>query len=457
MSRDDFVVETPVDHQILNDETTIIAHDPAFVQPAVDPLTNIPTQTENVVIPPFMATGQFPLGKPETVLFLDFSVPVPGSGFQYQIVTFATWSVSGNNTELGNTGNFNSSTFSSRVEFTLADTVSSRSDQSSITFNSSPLPVSNGTLYAEDHFLPIEPGVHRATLSAINFTNGSFADAKAFVSQASILVTLKLVKIRPRIRIALPLSPHRGNKVSIVASNVNVDVFSPLTTDAPATKVASIVAGERIDAIFAGVQDQSLSAQWQIALLNPSGGAIGPIGAAGDTIIGPIGPKGGTGPTGPSDGRSLFVYSKDGNGTPGNYDVMGNDTVDFHVIGNSFGFTNPGGTKQFFKLVSGSGTAKWRFDYYIRGNGIVSDLPDYVTPLEFAIFKNLIEVVGSRFTSNPIPGGPSSISATGALTIAIGDVLELRNVTGGGSETVSVISGNPGTAVSTSFTLTPAT
>lgn len=452
MNRDGLVVETDVDHQMKDDERTLIAHDPAFVQPAVDPVTEFfiklnPAETGGVIVPASSA-GIAGLGK--IILSLDFTVPIAPPGFQYQIVTFATWTVFG--FSVGQAGpNENVALKQVATEFTLADPASRNSTISRVPFDAPGFaPSASDSMNAEDHFLPIGPGtqIPGTAGTALLFAK-SLINNMALVEQTSILVTLKLVKIRPRIRVALPLSPHRGNQVSIVASNVNVDVFSPLTTDAPATKVASIVAGERIDGIFAGVQDQSLSVQWQIGLLNPSGGATGPTGpdgTDGDTIVGPQGP---TGPAGPGD--LLFVYSKDGNGTPGNYDVTGNTAVDFHVIGNNNAFVVTG-ANQFFKSVGVQ--AKWRFEYYIRGNGTISDLPDYVTPLEFAIFKNGIEVAGSRFASNPIPGGPSSISATGVLTTVTGDVLELRNVTSGGSEAVSLISGNPGTAVSASFNLT---
>ena len=63
--------------------------------------------------------------------------------------------------------------------------------------------------------------------------------------------------------------------MSIVAANVNVDVFGPLTEDTPSPHVASIVAGQRIDGIFTGVGTLGAWIQWQldIALLcsRPSG------------------------------------------------------------------------------------------------------------------------------------------------------------------------------------------
>jgi hypothetical protein len=451
MNRDGFVVETDVDVQTNNNDRVVIAHDPAFIQPPVAPL-----QTYSIQLNPAQ-TGSIPIlgdGRLITVLSLQFNVPTPEPGFQYQIQTFSTWKVFGNSDNIA-PDPFSGSTPDVPVKFVLVDPVAESPPVISVVrLNVLPLSSAQGEANAEDHFLPIEPGNWKAILFGQNlFIAAVPKEAQVFVDQASIVVTLRLIKIPPRIRIALPLDSHRGDTISIVASNVNVDVFGPLTQDTSPPRVASIVAGERIEGIFTGVQDQSLSAQWQIGLLSPSGGATGPTGPDGGTVVGG---QGATGPTGSSGAPAglLFVYSRDGDGTPGSYDVTGNEAVDFHAIGNKFDFIVTG-ANQFFRFV-GERITSWRFEYYVRGNAIVSDLPDYVTPLEFAIFKNGVEVPGSHFASTPIPGAPSSISATGLLTAAPEDVLELRNVTSGGSETVALISSNPGIATSASFTLSAA-
>ena len=423
MNRDGLVVETDVDHQMKDDERTLIAHDPDFVQPAVDPVTEFfiklnPAETGSIIVPA-LTPG---LGK--IILSLDFTVPVAPPGFQYQIVTFATW------TALGISSHTAGSEILKQVaiEFTLVDPASRNSTISRVPFDAPGFaPSVSDSMNAEDHFLPIGPGTQipgtagLALLFAKNLLNNAAA-----IEQASILVTLKLIKIPPRVRIALPLKPNRGNQVSIVASNVNVDVFGPLTADAPATKVASIVAGERIDAIFTGVQDQSLSAQWQIGLLNPSGGPKGPVGAAGDTIIGPIGPKGPTGPTGPDGGPSLADFISVAKQT--NETINANADMVFDDLSLLEGPTFAGATVLITNFIP-QRSGVYNFNYYVRGvahNGF--DALDYSIPIQFALFESGVEVPGTHSTSEPNGVSPSSAQVVTVVTLTAGLIYTLRNV-----------------------------
>ena len=157
------------------------------------------------------------------IISLPFDVPVPPRGFQYEIVSFATWYVSGTSAP----GSSGITAFADALkgpfdpdwepsnyvrpnihQYRLDDSVSSdiktvvvgsgRSwDLGQNVYNEIGIP--SFELSAEKNFLPISPGHHEAklTVSVSRWAKNAPVDRRLItvISDASILVTLRLVKI----------------------------------------------------------------------------------------------------------------------------------------------------------------------------------------------------------------------------------------------------------------------
>ena len=457
-NRNGFVVRTDVDYQMKDDDRVVIAQDPDPVPvPAIPPPLTFFTK----LTPEINGSVLIPPNQKVPILSLQFVVPLPEIGFEYRINTFSTWTVSG-----AGESDFPNNSFSGPyIQFTLKDPVAESKLTQSIQFNTSPIVTVEGMLNAENAengFLPIfanasqpagAPPNYTATLFAQNFTT-----SKAFVHQASILVTLKLVKLRPLIKVALPFKPHRGDMTTIVAANADVNVYGSLDEEQAAPLIASIVAGQRFEGIFTGVEDQSLSAQWQIATLVASLTG-GPTGPAGDTIVGPPGgpgPVGATGATGP-----VGVGGPPGPpGPPGNpgptgptgpgepeafiYQFLRNNQVvagGGSVVFDALGPPPPENFASDLTTITVGVSGTYRFNYFVNGYPITGD----PTPMEFSIFKNGIEESQTRRGTNPsVTGDSVSANASAFIALAAGDQLTLRNMTSGGIQSIQLISPNPG-------------
>jgi hypothetical protein len=276
------------------------------------------------------------------VFFLPFTVDTPPDvRFRYEILTFATWEVRSFGTGW--------------VEFEVNDSVNIGGLQQLVMRGppvdiSDPVPLgpaSIGAIYAEDRgspdtgkFEPISPGNYVATLRARLIPRflqsalspippqfpvtprpgqvvvakgggggggnigGSILNQPKFVTAASLLVTLRLRG--PAVKVTLPFS-HRGNEVSIVATNVNVDIFSPPDPSGVSALLMSLSPGTRADLFFTGVQDQMWQPRITDIIANlpktnvpgngPTGsiGPIGPLGPTGPCCTGPTGPQGTSG------------------------------------------------------------------------------------------------------------------------------------------------------------------
>lgn len=367
-NRNGFVVQTDVNHQMLADERTLIVNvaNAPPVGPAIPQIVQTFKTLDSPVAVVYNTDSPGPSAQNDLpsqvnpVLSLDFDVGIAPLGFESQISTFATWTVqrccrggdcTGQpppivpclNPLNGNLPSYTPISGKSgtrirtagAIEFKLDDSRSSNVAEQLPFFGASvppdttfPDPTAQaGFLSAENQFLTIASGPHTAALTA-RLTPRFAPGLSAFpeiVLAASILVTIKTVQILPTVNITLPLAPHRGDPVSLIATNANMKVFAPSNTPGgPPVLVYSLPPGGKADLIFTGVQNRKLSLGWEVAVVaslaelpplglppieakiaGPTGatGATGPEGATGGTgIAGGTGPTGpiGTGPTGPT-------------------------------------------------------------------------------------------------------------------------------------------------------------
>lgn len=142
-----------------------------------------------------------------SVIYLPFTVPVPPAGHRYEILTFGTWTIFPKE-ETGWRCNATS------VIFELSDPVSrdisiwNSIDEKTQRFSSSS---QSGSFTAESRFLPVSPGTYMAKLEA----RKTKACLRPIITDASILVTLRLVKIPPIVDFVQPFQAQPQTSVSL--------------------------------------------------------------------------------------------------------------------------------------------------------------------------------------------------------------------------------------------------